>query len=998
MSVLRDHYYKLALEIPDERIQAALRLISELSAADDKTEYEYALGRLTKGLATPRQLARYGFSMALTELVRILVQKDSFNLTVDLFLDRLLAASNAKGLKPLEARPLLYGRLFGLQALLSTGLLVDCPPETLVSFATRLVELALTKNWIRETTLFTYTQFLEGVFDKSFSVDVAARLLQPLNDHGFNLLTEGMAAYLTVPEEHRAAVAKSIREPKANWQLGDPLATPNKAVATRVLRDVDTADAESKVTAKQWLPRLPFVWDVILRHYLEADTDSRKGRKRSRSPKVETGTDRISLSSLWRAAVDELLLTPSSLAARKFWGVSLFTQLVQRLEHPEQFFTPNLLRVTGQEGEAHLGRAVRSAAQAVVGRLQSEPEKTSTFLDSVTNTDFAIYSKSRLMEALVTAPSRLLVDKLTFNTVALAVLAHLMKALSNDVNNLVLRWVLEKFVAFQRSMRHSKHDSSTYTAKMLEVLLDYTFFEDKKVGAFGAIARERLNALLAEVIAKRHEGRLWAYYCVKYIENQQRPLALELSDELEEVKAAALKTLAEMHGTDEALFLFQLLMLMLLLELYHGEGEAVSVLEELEVCYRELAETTSEDSALVMTEILLLFASRQSALLKKLVLVVWESLLCAEDANGELRVNPECFKALFEVLTASESEHGQLELFDEDVDVDVEDEEEEVEEDGDDENDLEQQTKIKLAEALGIPTDTSGEVKFDDISDDNESEEMDDEAMMAMDDELSRIFKERHTALAAGGSRAQRKEKAQARQNMVAFKSRVLDLLELFCTKQPGSALVVAMAQPLAELVCTTSDTVIRDKARRILKAKVTKSKVAAVSDVGLFKEDVLALMRFIHETVHRASTPAAVQVCASANVYLAKSLLLVDLTALEEVMAIYTASMVQWAMDKKDKATAAFFTDFVTWLGSVRPLGKFVGQQEKPTEESGGEESETDTETTVKKVRVRETNARETKRGEDKADMSDEQRETKKAKKEKKKKVKTKKGKGKKQ
>ncbi|KAM9912575.1 hypothetical protein OXX80_014298, partial [Metschnikowia pulcherrima] len=83
MSVSRDHYYTLASEVPQERLEAATKLLSELSEVNKTEEWDYALNRLIKGLTTSRQSARFGFSMALTEVVRELVTKQDYELSVE---------------------------------------------------------------------------------------------------------------------------------------------------------------------------------------------------------------------------------------------------------------------------------------------------------------------------------------------------------------------------------------------------------------------------------------------------------------------------------------------------------------------------------------------------------------------------------------------------------------------------------------------------------------------------------------------------------------------------------------------------------------------------------------------------------------------------------------------------------------------------------------------------------------------------------------------------
>ena len=189
----------------------------------------------------------------------------------------------------------------------------------------------------------------------------------------------------------------------------------------------------------------------------------------------------------------------------------------------------------------------------------------------------------------------------------------------------------------------------------------------------------------------------------------------------------------------------------------------------------------------------------------------------SSETDGKLRVNDACFRLLFDVLEAKENKQGQQKLFEgEGGDIegdDDEEEEEEDDEDGDGEDDdeeedeeteekdqdndedndsdsdsendsdlddvndtmteLDKQTNLKLAQALGIPTKETGEVKFDELDDlssneEYESDSMDDEQMMAMDDELSRIFKHRQDTLNSLPTGNKRKlEVLEAKENMI---------------------------------------------------------------------------------------------------------------------------------------------------------------------------------------------------------------------------------------
>lgn len=70
--VNRDWFYKLASDLPEERLQSAVGLINELSELplpESNEEWSYVLNRLIKGLASDRNSARLDFLYVLPKLL-----------------------------------------------------------------------------------------------------------------------------------------------------------------------------------------------------------------------------------------------------------------------------------------------------------------------------------------------------------------------------------------------------------------------------------------------------------------------------------------------------------------------------------------------------------------------------------------------------------------------------------------------------------------------------------------------------------------------------------------------------------------------------------------------------------------------------------------------------------------------------------------------------------------------------------------------------------------
>lgn len=113
----RDLFYKLASDLQEERVQAAISLIKELASLENNdSEWEYVLNRLIKGLSSNRNSARLGFSLCLTEVLSVALEKGYLN-SIEEYIQLLqstLLKETVKNGK--EERGLLFGRMFGLQA------------------------------------------------------------------------------------------------------------------------------------------------------------------------------------------------------------------------------------------------------------------------------------------------------------------------------------------------------------------------------------------------------------------------------------------------------------------------------------------------------------------------------------------------------------------------------------------------------------------------------------------------------------------------------------------------------------------------------------------------------------------------------------------------------------------------------------------------------------------------------------------------------------------
>lgn len=1034
MSVLRDHYYKLASELPKERIEAATALLSDLAKVDKSEEWDYALNRLIKGLSTSRQSARFGFSMALTELIRELILKDTYDLTISSFLTKVVDASRtASSMKGKEIRSTLFGRLFGFQALVNCQLLLDSKvtsEEAISAFVKEMVQLSSSKSWLREPAMFTLCQFFDEYLKSAMASDeLTVSFLQIISDEGLTFTTEGLAFLLTIPSSSRGTLCSQVSS-LSYWKHGDPFAKGNMPLLAKVLKDVevvqgdeaedDNKNSNAKDTKKKgtWSPRLPFVWDLILKHFADAESEDdsieeilegSKKRKKSASQKAKKKAkteafESIQFKEFWTVAVDQTLFADKASSERKFWGFELFNKFLVSLPSTkiEFIFTPNFVRCLinqAAQNNRNLHKISTKLLNSIIETCHADFSKIIPCLTTLTSDELGVgwkfdsSTKSKVTDALVGSLSYLektesisdlqlesfivemknflitsFEEKLQSQTTSDATANN-----SRGSNDNHLKWVLDKLIVFFRSLKRFKVDITVHLETVFKFLVRITFLKTKNGQNSSEYiykqALERLNAFLSEFIAVQRKGHSWSFYCVKQLEKLEKKsdfdLVLELSDELDEVKTKGLEVLDSIKhamkrqdSTQSQYYSFELLFSMVLLQLYAGETEAVNVLDDLNALYKDafLKEDSETDPAVVLTEILLSFVSKKSSLLKRLSNIVWESYLCSQNSDGQLNVNDSCFKLLFDILQTKENEEGQKQLFegeeefeeeaeeDSDSASDSEEEEEgaagkkstaEKSDDGKLVEQVEQETTIKLANALGISAEYNGEVKYDEIDsfgeddDDYESESMDDEQMMAIDGELSRIFLERRSALSANSTSKKNAEKAQAKENIILFKNRVLDLMETFSKKQTNSIYNLSFIKPLIQLINLTTDKNLGVKAHKLLKTRISKMRVNPAEIARIYPTDEdksdfisnqLDFIRWLHLQAGKySSSHAHGAACVQSCIIVSKCVLVVDKAAMPKIITIYGETLTQWASEPKNRIQATMFFDFINWINAKR-------------------------------------------------------------------------------
>lgn len=697
-----------------------------------------------------------------------------------------------------------------------------------------------------------------------------------------------------------------------------------------------------------------------------------KKKSKSNSKSEVNVNDHITVPEFWKVIIDEGFFSEKSSHERKYWGFEIFQILLGSVsaEVVSSLFTQNLMRTLinqTSDNNRLLNKVAKKTLSKISETTAQQPEKVIPVLLNVLigeygSLQFDKLTKSKTVETLISNTSS---NTELANFFIGTLKSPAVKNQSNDKESLIKtkKWTIDQLLHLVRAKK-SKLDAKSdleWIDLVLKALVEVAFFkespeqEDSPIAEF---AQERLNSILSDVVTiERNDNNTWSYKTLSSLLDYSKdhtPI-FEFDDELKAVKDKSLKILKKIRNKRESskyadnsrLLVFELLFSMVTLQLFSGDAESVDTLQELQDYYYEQKKDKNEDdeenddphdSVVGIVEILLNFMSQKSSLLKKLSMIVWENF-CTKVDLGAL-------KLLFDVIKTKENKEGQKALFegeDEFVDEDEEEEhdhdhehseddeeddeeEESEEEDSDDEEDedneavseLDKKTNLALAEALKLPQ-HNGEVTFSSDEDDDMSDEsMDDEQMMAIDGELSRIFKQRRDALDSIETGNKRKAEVQdARSNILLFKHRVVDLLEIFVKKNPTSELIIYTVEPLLTGLKLTLDKSLGTKIHKLLKSRVCKSKVDIQT---VFKEQLLEILQHVQKDILKTSNTNDFNLSSSqCSIFISKQILQLDETVVDEIIDQYTDLLKKWFTKKNSRLTSSIFFDFINWLSSKR-------------------------------------------------------------------------------
>ncbi|CAA9957360.1 dna polymerase protein [Pyrenophora teres f. maculata] len=539
--------------------------------------------------------------------------------------------------------------------------------------------------------------------------------------------------------------------------------------------------------------------------------------------------------------------------------------------------------------------------------------------------------------------------------------------------------VFLKEVAHRREGRAPEDRKSNWLRETLETLVECAYFvpaqnADTKKMPLPAISdrsrtmfQERLSSCLTKLLDAKLGARSDVALMViemiraKSGKSTKLELAFKADASVRSTMEKGLQSLdaisasSSIAGNELAAEGFLLLYSLTLLQAYNGEGDAVMMLDDLDASYKAFEasrkvsskkkKTCNSDGQNAFVEIVLSFSGNTRTLFRRIGEEAF-SIFASE-------ITAEGLRSLTEILDTEENLEGQKELFnqgDEDAeegdssnddedesDVEMIDREEADDDDAsansgsgsseddsegnDDEEEDEEDaelTQFNNMLAMTLQTSKPG-VNGDAAEDTSDESDMDDEQMMALDPHLSKIFKERSKTT------SKKKEREDAKQNVVQFKSRVLDLLAIYLEKQYSNPLTLDILLPVLRRIRANANKQTAEKASKILKSFLdTRTKRKAPLPKPERIEEAWNLLKGIHEEAKLGNgAKVHADACASASLLIVKVLIGLDKGNYSGVVDVYAETQKEWFADQKSRLQPVLFTQFQNWSLNARQQGK---------------------------------------------------------------------------
>ncbi|QSL65681.1 hypothetical protein MERGE_002994 [Pneumocystis wakefieldiae] len=886
------YYWDLASEDAELRTQAAIGLIESVKLSIHKNQEIkniersenflenvlgekglYAVTRLVKGLSSSRGHSRLGFSTALSE-----------DLDVEEIVKLIEKYNEEKGdHSAQEERDFLFGKLFGIKAILVSKILERTKSvEKIEKVIDALLGLSLKKGWLREPCFFVLNDILIQLKDFPQYEKVCGLTLKKICDLKMSRTPEGVGIILTI---HKFKDLESIGN--TQWSPLNPLDSSNLEILAKVLRN-DSIDSETKQNGN-WNAKLHFVWNIIIETYT-------------------LGTNKAVNSSLlefWTKVIDESFFSAASSLERKFLGFKVFNIALSKIENSDipHLFSKNFMRCFINhlsDENRYLNKISNKVISCIISTANTRQKAILPIIESLLGPlgalNFDKITKTKLVESLIS-----LADETTLWDIL-----QLLKTITcspyskNEDIDQKRQISIDMMLGILRNKKCNK--SNEWIINYITFFVTYGYFEPKSKNfehSFSTntktILRSRLSSSLAYLNSKNHSIEhnknsqkqfFWSSFIIELIislsESEKYNLSINMDPETLEIRDKSIKIFKKVlikkydseKKTTQELFAFELLYSLSILQLFNGDPEASSVLEELKICYNDFFKKKielSENAIEILTDILLGFLSKHSVLFRKLVEQTFRYL--------SDKINHKCLLLLINVLQANENS-GKDTLFEEiasDEDYNIID---------NDSKSLDNHDKTDTEEDFNN--------KINDIKKDNIFNESLDNSLSISDEDVEN----------------------DSEKSIDDEEIKVLDLLDIFLELRNEDPIILDLVLPLLILIRTTSSDIVSNRARNLIGNKLCKAKIN-LNEIEV--EHAFDILKKIHEDALKIKKKGTGIPYSQSSIFLVKIIIFKDINYIDQILKIYSTTFNTWITKKKIKLQASLFTDLINWGAQFR-------------------------------------------------------------------------------
>ncbi|KAH1509618.1 hypothetical protein KXX06_007091 [Aspergillus fumigatus] len=898
-------YEDLANEKDEIRLKAAQALVSQFTPDKKPTDEQMrkALQRLFRGLCSSRKAARIGFSIALTEILAQIfaAQREESEITIPAVVGIWEAQSNASGSETgQEQRDHHFGRLFGAEALVKSSILFKgaVPPAEWTKLLDLVFDLAKKKPWIREECGWIIYRCVFDLASQKAGAKYVEIALERLCANDLARTPEGVSIWLAAKEAYPKA-----EFPGKVWKHDDPLDSRERTQLAKVMKDSSAGDSEAGTQGNNpkssgvWSSKLHFAWDAVIRQL--ADLPAKQ-------------SSRLTFAEFWTEVVDNGLFASSSSEERKYWGFLVFIKVLGEcpLQLASVVFTKNLVRcLTNQLAveDRYLHRMAVKAAKSIQARVAKDPEFAAAsvigLMGSAGSVTFDQATKTKTIEKIVVEANLDALKQIVPFFEKLIASRGADDAKAAAASRQSLAGLLLSIVRSRASANDESQDGlQAVLEQILFTFVRFGYFLPKDEAAVQPaltqqsqeLFRNRISSCLNSLIANPKYATTLPYAVVKKIRDAAKSeeygkFIINMDETLRDSVKTAFKSLKKLSSMEKnevsGVEAFKLLYSMTILQVYNGDADAVSMLDELDFCYtkflgdKKSKDEEASDASDALVEILLSFASKQSQLFRRMSEQVFGAFADKVTENG--------LESLVSILEAKESLAA-------------------ASDEGENEEEM-AAFEAKLAEALGTHR------ADQDLNEQSEGSDadMNDDEMEQIDEQLVKVFRARRDAL------GQKKDKKDAKENMVNFKNRVLDLLEIYVKKCHSKVLALDLLLPLLRLTRKSTVKQLANKASGVLREYTKLCKGNALPSLDS-AEPVWELLKSIHAEAMHSGPPAHASACSQASLLVVKVLVAHDKNALADVVGVYAATRKEQLLSKKCHVQPQFFSDWNNWCVSA--------------------------------------------------------------------------------